>query len=143
MVTIEEVKQIIQTNQDDIAFIVGNGIHRYENKGALAWDKLLIELWNTTQKNKISNIHTGTTYTEFYDILEMNCERMAKAQIQKSEIRLLAFEKINYSLDPTIALQNGFVLIEQAGLRIKRKNQLNLSEGIGILFQDGKVEITK
>ncbi len=36
MVTIEEVKQIIQTNQDDIAFIVGNGIHRYENKGALA-----------------------------------------------------------------------------------------------------------
>ena len=68
---------------------------------------------------------------------------MAKAQIQKSEIRLLAFEKINYSLDPTIALQNGFVLIEQAGLRIKKKNQLNLSEGIGILYQDGKVEITK
>ena len=37
---------------------------------------------------------------------------LAKAQIQKNEIQLLAYEKINYSLDPTIALQNGFALIE-------------------------------
>lgn len=68
---------------------------------------------------------------------------LAKAQIQKNEIQLLAYEKINYSLDPTIALQNGFALIEQSGIRIKRKKQLNLNEGIGIVFQDGKVEISK
>lgn len=68
---------------------------------------------------------------------------LAKAQIQKNEIQLLAYEKINYSLDPTIALLNGFALIEQSGIRIKRKKQLNLNKGIGIVFQDGKVEISK
>lgn len=107
MARVEEVKQIIQTNQEDIAFIIGNGIHRYENDEALAWDKLLIELWNVTQTNKITQIHPGTTNTEFYDILEMNCERMAKIQI-KNEIEKLSktsypsfaesselFEKVN------------------------------------------------
>ncbi len=59
----------------------------------------MIELWNTTQKNKISNIHTGTTYTEFYDILEMNCERMAKAQIQNKiqELSKESYPSLNKS----------------------------------------------
>ena len=121
-------------------------------------DSLLQKLNNSlryfiqTEKNYLEQLNLSLIQRKEIQLLQKEKEitksenlikNLAKAQIQKSEIRLLAFEKINYSLDPTIALQNGFVLIEQAGLRIKRKNQLNLSEGIGILFQDGKVEITK
>ena len=135
-----------------------NFILQHNIKFEIQIDSLLQKLNNSlryfiqTEKNYLEQLNLSLIQRKEIQLLQKEKEitksenlikNLAKAQIQKSEIRLLAFEKINYSLDPTIALQNGFVLVEQAGLRIKRKNQLNLSEGIGILFQDGKVEITK
>ncbi len=74
MMTAEGIREIITYNKSDIAFVIGNGIHRYNNDAALSWDKLLVDLWNATQFDNISHIPNGTTYTEFYDILKMRCE---------------------------------------------------------------------
>jgi len=43
--TTDQIKEIIERNQEDIAFIVGNGVNRYPNNpNALSWDELLIQL---------------------------------------------------------------------------------------------------
>lgn len=75
--TAEDIKKIINENKSDIAFVIGNGIHRYPNNDALSWDKLLIELWNIISFNddRIRSIHKGISNTEFYDVLLLKANK--------------------------------------------------------------------
>ena len=66
-----DVKGIIRENQNDIAFIIGNGIHCQYNDCDISWEELLKVLWKEYVGGEC-NIPKGTTFTEFYDILELN-----------------------------------------------------------------------
>lgn len=71
----EFIRNIIEENHDNIAFIVGNGIHLYvenkEGKKRCSWKELLLTLWNKNNNNKLNDIDKGISYTEFYDLLEL------------------------------------------------------------------------
>ena len=42
---VADIKEIIENNKGDIAFIIGNGINRYStNSNVLSWHNLLIQL---------------------------------------------------------------------------------------------------
>ena len=70
--TTTEIKEIIERNRNDIAFIVGNGINRYpQNPNALSWDDLLIQLWDKVSLQTLTRRPNGISLTEFYDILEL------------------------------------------------------------------------
>lgn len=65
------IKEIIQKNRDNIAFVIGNGIHKQYKDCEISWEQLLKDLWNDYVGKK-RNIPEGTSFTEFYDILELN-----------------------------------------------------------------------
>ena len=65
------IKDIILQNRDNIAFIIGNGIHYQYRDCSISWEELLKDLWNDYVEEK-RNIPKGTSLTEFYDILELN-----------------------------------------------------------------------
>lgn len=70
--TIEEIKSLLQTHRNDLAFIIGNGINRYNPApDSLSWDKLLIKLGNIIAPEKFTNCPKGISLTEFYDIIEL------------------------------------------------------------------------
>ena len=72
----EQLRRIISENNDDIAFIVGNGIHRYYNNNAISWEGLLKELWRQYVDKSLSNFPSkGISNTEFYDLVELNYMR--------------------------------------------------------------------
>lgn len=70
------IRNIIIENKDNMAFIIGNGIHRYietkEDIKRYSWETLLLELWNRNSNVKLESIDKGISYTEFYDLLELN-----------------------------------------------------------------------
>lgn len=69
--SISKVKSIFKTEQQVVAFLLGNGINLYYRNDGLSWNQLLIDLWNANTNNKIKSIPKGITYTEFYDALEI------------------------------------------------------------------------
>ncbi|MNU14861.1 hypothetical protein D3C71_29810 [compost metagenome] len=82
-----EIKDIILSNRDNIAFIIGNGINRYPNNPhALSWDDLLMQLWDKVALQTLSRRPNGISLTEFYDILEL--ENTRELQLQK-EVALM------------------------------------------------------
>lgn len=64
------IKDIIQKNRDNIAFVIGNGIHCQYQDFDISWRELLESLWSKFIGKQI-NIPKGISYTEFYDILEL------------------------------------------------------------------------
>ncbi len=87
--TISEIKQIIKSNQDDIAFVIGNGINRYPNNpNALSWDDLLIQLWDKVSLQTLTKRPNGISLTEFYDILEL--ENTLETNLQKEVTKLMS-----------------------------------------------------
>lgn len=67
----DNIKEIIQNNCHNMAFIIGNGIHYQYKDCDISWEQLLKDLWNDYVGKK-RNIPEGTSFTEFYDILELN-----------------------------------------------------------------------
>ena len=65
------IRDIIKDNCDNIAFIIGNGIHYQYKDCSVSWEKLLESLWLEFIGEKRS-VPNGISMTEFYDILEMN-----------------------------------------------------------------------
>ncbi|MFC2094391.1 hypothetical protein ACFLSH_02055 [Bacteroidota bacterium] len=66
------LKNIINRNKSEIAFLIGNGINRYQsNSNVLSWDSLLIKLLKKFTKLTNRKIPAGISTTEFYDILEL------------------------------------------------------------------------
>ena len=68
------IKQIINENQHNIAFIIGNGIHYQYHDCDISWEELLKSLWEEYNGDcDIDFKHLkGISFTEFYDIIEMN-----------------------------------------------------------------------
>ena len=66
-----DIEQIIRENQNNIAFIIGNGIHYQYRDCSISWEELLKDLWKVYVGGE-RNIPKGTSFTEFYDILELN-----------------------------------------------------------------------
>ncbi|WP_198175440.1 hypothetical protein [Spirosoma telluris] len=88
-----DLRSIVEQNQGDIAFIIGNGINRYlNNPQAISWDELLIRLWNEFSPDSYNQVPEGITLTEFYDLLEISAgeSRTANFQIQKKASELLS-----------------------------------------------------
>lgn len=72
----DQLRRIISENYDNIAFIVGNGIHRYYNNNAMSWKNLLKELWKQYVDESLSNFPSeGISNIEFYDLVELNYMR--------------------------------------------------------------------
>ena len=78
-------------NKHDLAAIIGNGIHLYQEKHrninyAKSWNNLLIEIWDTYNSKTINNnIFDGVSYTEFYDLIELICNRSAEFNLQMQQ----------------------------------------------------------
>jgi len=91
--TIESIKQKMNDHSNDIAFIIGNGINRYQtNSDMLPWDSLLINLWKKVTNNSIKQIPKGISLTEFYDILDL--ENQQNIDIQNEVAKLMFNWKI-------------------------------------------------
>lgn len=67
----EEIKKLIEKNRDNIAFLIGNGIHYQYKDNDKTWKYLLNELWYEYVGNEI-DIPEGISLTEFYDVIELN-----------------------------------------------------------------------
>lgn len=65
------IKTIFSRNKTDLAFIIGNGINRHYNRNNVSWTDLLLDLWDDHSFDTRSSIPAGITFTEFYDILEI------------------------------------------------------------------------
>ncbi|NDW19290.1 hypothetical protein D0T53_10240 [Dysgonomonas sp. 216] len=88
MANTKEIKQIIESNRENLAFIIGNGINRYpDNPKALSWDDLLMELWKKVSSQTLKQKPQGISITEFYDILEL--EKRNNYNLQKEVVKLL------------------------------------------------------
>ena len=86
-------RNMLSDYSNNIAFIVGNGINRYqENSGSISWDQLLLRLWQRFAPNIFEAVPQGITITEFYDLLDLaNQERPnLQYEIQKDAARLLS-----------------------------------------------------
>lgn len=83
-----EIRQIIEKNKKDIAFVIGNGINRYPNNpNALSWDELLIQMWKKVSSQSLTRKPEGISLTEFYDILEL--ENKLDINLQKEVTQLM------------------------------------------------------
>ncbi len=65
------IGDIIQKNRDNIAFVIGNGIHYQYKDCEISWKDLLKDLWIANIGGN-QDIPDGVSLTEFYDILELN-----------------------------------------------------------------------
>ena len=65
------IKSIFSRNKTNLAFILGNGINRHYNKNNVSWTDLLLDLWDGHSFGTRSSIPAGITFTEFYDVLEI------------------------------------------------------------------------
>lgn len=109
-----ELKQIISENKNNIAFVIGNGIHYQYHDCDITWDGLLKELWKEYTGEENIDLD-GISFTEFYDIIEMNAykyrpdlnfRRLASAPqdikfIQKDLNKLFSNEMIQPALKLT------------------------------------------
>ena len=85
------LRDIINRNHGDIAFIVGNGINRYlSDPATLSWDRLLFTLWQKFSGEMHEVVPEGITITEFYDLLEIAAgDKLGPGDIQKEVAQLL------------------------------------------------------
>lgn len=88
MINSSDIKDIITSKQNNIAFIIGNGIHYQYKDCNISWVDLLKDLWNDYVGEKC-NIPEGTSLTEFYDILELNRFWGSRGVIPPNSLQLL------------------------------------------------------
>lgn len=100
MVRLMTFKEILRIRANDVALIIGNGIHRYGSNGANSWDELLV---NLARKHglKIDRLPKGATATEIFDVIEIKarvrggelaaafCERMEDWRPQEHHRRIM------------------------------------------------------
>lgn len=70
--SVETVKAIIES-EPNLAFIIGNGINKYQNNPTSAdWQKILLDFWNNLSTNQLqSGDLDGISLTELFDILSL------------------------------------------------------------------------
>ena len=68
---VNSLSALLEQSSDNLALIIGNGIHRYvESKRVNSWDQLLVEIAQECSPGLVE-VPPGTTLTEFYDVLEL------------------------------------------------------------------------
>lgn len=77
MNTTMAIKDIVEKNSYDIAFLIGNGIHCQYKDCNLTWRELLQSLW-CEYVNDGENLPDDISFTEIYDIIEMNARDKVK-----------------------------------------------------------------
>ena len=96
-----EVKEMINRNGRDSAFVLGNGINRFYSKENLSWEQLLLDLWNSYTSSEVhqTKIFKGISFTEFYDAIEIQNTNTDKfdATIQKEVKSKMQFWEPNFS----------------------------------------------
>ncbi|WP_455296950.1 hypothetical protein [Brucella pituitosa] len=62
---------LLRDNREDVALVIGNGVHRYGPQRANSWEALLLEL---ARRNgvAIDEIPTGASATELFDVIELH-----------------------------------------------------------------------
>lgn len=65
------LETVLRQNAGDLALLVGNGINRHANAGAVnSWDNLLVDIARDCIPG-VRNVPPGTALTEFYDVVEL------------------------------------------------------------------------
>lgn len=71
--------QVVNKHQTNIAFVVGNGINRYNSEvTGNSWEDLLLELWHRHSGKKDSEMPTGVSATEIFDLMLLKTEQSKK-----------------------------------------------------------------
>lgn len=83
-----ELRTYISQQHTRVAFIVGNGINRYNSNNNYSWDALLSQLWQVVTTHEQYIRPKGISVTEFYDILELK-NNNSKIDLQKEVTRQL------------------------------------------------------
>lgn len=119
-ITLDKLKEefVEAKNKKRFAFVLGNGINRY-NPNDLSWDNLLREVWNKCLDKDYPMVSEGITLTEIYDLMclkyddvseRKNIEHNKHTQEvwdeAKAEIRKTIKEKITSKRDYTAWLQD-------------------------------------
>lgn len=80
--SLNQISNILNSEIEDIAFVIGNGINLHNGSNNLSWINLLKSLWqNITGKSE--DIPNGISLTEYYDIIELkNSVDKKKHEIQ-------------------------------------------------------------
>lgn len=90
IIGLDRAQKIIQTycQKKDIAFVFGNGINRYENPdgSTVSWYDLLLRVWDTISTRTLSDIADGITFTEFYNIMELEANSSKMVRDKATEI---------------------------------------------------------
>lgn len=87
---IRSVSSIINSERQNLAFVVGNGINRYGNGIAShSWDELLVRLWHQHTVRAGETIPEGITLTEFYDVLDLKGGADRSSQLQNEFCELM------------------------------------------------------
>ena len=133
MANLELLKHIISENKNDIAFVIGNGIHNYfrnkdTNYNCMSWSELLKYLWKTFVKKTYpsflnSKNSNNISNTEFFDLLEI--EFISKFQKEVCPSKIFYSQHINHDYcKKIIDIQYPFKTIE---LLSKRNQGINLT----------------
>lgn len=86
-------RELLRDHSGNIAFIVGNGINRFqEDSDSISWDQLLLRLWRRFAPNVFESVPKGITITEFYDLLDLANQENPNLpfEIQKEAARQLS-----------------------------------------------------
>ena len=80
------ISSILQREKKHIAFVIGNGIHRYAPAAkTMSWDDLLLQLWRQTTGQRLHQLPAGISSTEFYDLLDLRNTQRIRTQKEVSE----------------------------------------------------------
>ena len=86
----DEIRRIISDNKDNIAFLIGNGIHYQFKDCELSWDELLKRLWRKYVDNRDCLIG-DMSLTEIYDVIEINAtEKFRKDESNRQRDALIS-----------------------------------------------------
>jgi hypothetical protein len=135
-------RELIHNHAGNLAFIVGNGINRFqENPDSISWDQLLLRLWRKFAPNVFESVPKGITITEFYDLLDLaNQENEALPyEIQKEAARLLSgalwrehhrsfMRKARELNTPVLTTNFDLILAEAADLDLYQMNKSGFTD---------------
>ncbi|MFY0631922.1 MAG: SIR2 family protein [Flavobacteriaceae bacterium] len=138
---VKEVKDIFSREENDMAFLIGNGINLYYEKENISWNNLLLDLWGQHSSNAQSSIPDGISFTEFFDALDIqnthqdNFSSVLQRDVQQRMIQWssqssknLILEKIK-AIDAPILTTNFDDLIPKAmGLEFKRMENTSFTD---------------
>ena len=73
------LETILTAQHNNLALIIGNGIHRYNSDGNRnSWDGMLLDLWVKHTDEDPKDIPRGISLTEFYDALDLSSASKTK-----------------------------------------------------------------